>query len=78
MNVTVLEPGNRVQLPAEWTEALGMRQRVLLDWNEQGILIRPCPPTTWDEIFATRLSIGTASPDNRDDADEVTGDDFLF
>lgn len=75
MTVTLLEHGNRIQLPAEWTEALGIRERVRLDRSEQGIMIRPCPPTTWEEIFATRLSVGTV---RNDEIQKVTGDDFLF
>jgi predicted DNA-binding antitoxin AbrB/MazE fold protein len=33
---------------------------------------------TWDDIFATKLVIGSAPPDRNDDDVEVTGDDFLF
>ena len=77
MTVIPLEPGNRIQLPPEWTEALGMRQLVLLERTAQGILIRP-HPSTWDDIFATKLTIGSARPDTATDDLEVTGDDFLF
>jgi hypothetical protein len=76
--LTPVEPGNRIQLPAEWADALGLHTRVLLDRTSDGILVRPCPPTTWQEIFATKLIIGSAPPDANDEAVEVTGDDFLF
>jgi hypothetical protein len=73
-----LEPGNRIQLPADWAEGLGLRGRVTLERTADGILVRPCPPVTWQEIFATRLTIGSAPPDADEGDVEVTGDDFLF
>ena len=76
--IAPVEPGNRIQLPAEWADALGLGKRVLLDRTSEGILIRPCPPATWDEIFATKLTIGSAPPAEQDDTPEVTGDDLLF
>jgi hypothetical protein len=75
---TPLEPGNRVQLPADWAEALGLDRLVILDRTAQGILVRPHPATTWDEIFATKLTIGSAPADANQDSLEVTGDDLLF
>ena len=78
MTVIPLEPGNRVQLPAEWTEALGIHERVVLDRTDQGILVRRCPPASWEEVFGTKLRIGAAPPANNKDAEEVSGDDFLF
>jgi hypothetical protein len=33
---------------------------------------------TWEEIFATKLIVGSAVPDQNEDDDEETGDDFLF
>jgi hypothetical protein len=75
---TLLEPGNRIQLPAEWAHALGLRGRVALERTSDGILIRPCPRATWEEIFATKLVIGSAPPDQDEDDVELTGDDFLF
>ena len=76
--ITPLEPGHRVQLPADWAEALGLRDRVTLERTHEGILIRPCPPPTWDEIFATKLVIGSAPSDLNADDLELTGDDLLF
>ena len=75
--LTPVEPGNRIQLPAEWAEALGLHKLVILERTSEGILVRPCPPTTWKEIFATKLTIGSTPPDEHD-AVEVTGDDFVF
>jgi hypothetical protein len=78
MNLTLIESGNRIQLPVSWTEALGLHGVVALERTSEGILIRPCPSTTWDEFFATKLTIGTA-PANEDEENlEVTGDDLLF
>jgi hypothetical protein len=77
-HITPVEPGNRIQLPAEWTESLGVHQRVVLDRTKEGILVRPCPPTTWDDIFAKKLIIASAAPEDKKEAAEMTGDDFLF
>ena len=77
-HLTPVEPCNRIQLPAEWARALGLRGQVALERTADGILVRPCPRVTWDEIFATRLVIGSAPPDANEDDLELTGDDFLF
>ncbi len=78
MTLTPIDPGNRIQLPADWTRALGLRGVVALERTEQGILVRPCPRTTWDDIFATKLIIGSARAEPPEDAVEATGDEFLF
>ena len=75
---TPLEPGNRIQIPAECAEALGLRGQVALERTSDGILVRPCPRLTWDDISATKLIIGSAPPDQDENDVEVTGDDFLF
>jgi hypothetical protein len=59
---TTLEPGNRVRLPAEWVEALGLRQAVRLERTTEGILIRPCPRLTWDDVFTSPLQINFRAP----------------
>jgi hypothetical protein len=73
MTVTI-ESGNRIQLPAEWVEALGLKGAVCLDRTEAGILVRAVPLYSWDEIFANKLQMGKAT------AEEVerTGDDLLY
>ena len=76
--LTPVEPGNRIRLPADWADALGLRERVVLVRTDEGILIRPCPPATWQEIFATKLAIGSAPPDTNQEDVKVTGDDLLF
>jgi hypothetical protein len=73
-----MEPGNRIQLPADWVAALGLRDFVTLERTDAGILIRACPRLTWDEVFATKLPIGSAPPDERSDDLELTGDDYVF
>ena len=78
MNLTAIESGNRIQLPAEWTEALGLHGLVALERTSDGILVRPFPRTTWEEISATKLIIGSAPPDQNDEDVELTGDDFLY
>ncbi len=76
--IIAVEPGNRIQLPSDWADALGLRGRVVLDKTAEGILVRPCASAGWDEFFATKLSVGSAPPDENEDAPEVNGDDILF
>lgn len=77
-HIVRLEPGCRVQFPADWASALGLRGSVSLERTRDGILVCPGPPLTWDKIFATKLAVGSASPDPNADMPEVTGDDLLF
>jgi antitoxin component of MazEF toxin-antitoxin module len=74
----VIEPGNRIQLPADWAEELGLRGRVTLERTDNGILVRPSPRYTWDEVFATRLSVRPGDPAAAPRIEELTGDDLLF
>jgi bifunctional DNA-binding transcriptional regulator/antitoxin component of YhaV-PrlF toxin-antitoxin module len=74
--ITHIEAGNRIQIPAEWVQALGLRDRVVLDRTPEGILIRPQPAVTWDDIFAEKLVIGSNT--EASDEIEVFKDDLLF
>jgi hypothetical protein len=76
--ITPIEPGNRIQLPASWVAAVGINGLVTLEWKDDGILVRPCTRLTWDDISATKLQIGSAPHDENPGDVEVTGDDFLF
>jgi len=76
--LTPIEAGNRIQLPADWAAALGLHAVVCLERTAEGILVRPCRPVTWKEIFASKLMIGSAPSDQDESTVEVTGDDFLF
>ena len=73
-----LEPGNRIQLPADWAEALGLRGLVTLERTDGGILVRRGPRFTWDDIFATRLSVRPGNPATAPEVTEISGDDLLF
>jgi hypothetical protein len=75
--VTALEPGNRIQLPADWTQALGFSNSVSLERTDEGILVRP-NRATWDEIFATKLSVRPGDRTTEPDVTELSGDDLLF
>ena len=75
MRITTLETGHKIQLPVEWVIEFGLEQIAVLEKTADGILIRPCPATTWDAIFAEKLKIGQ-QPDF--DLSEVNGDDLLF
>lgn len=76
-HIANLEPGNRIQLPAEWAKALGIRGAVRLERTSDAILIRPAK-ATWDDIFATKLSVRPGDPTAEADVTELSGDDFLF
>ena len=76
--VTALEPGNRVELPADWTEGLGLSGLVTLERTDEGILIGPCPRFTWDDIFATRLTVRPGNSAIPPDVSEISGDDLLY
>jgi hypothetical protein len=73
-----LEPGHRIQLPAAWAEAFGLHGLVALERTDNGILIRPCLRFTWDDIFATRLSVRPGDAATAPEVTEVSGDDLLF
>ena len=75
---TVVEPGFRIQLPPEWAEGLGLKGQVVLTRTAEGILVRPGPQATWDEIFATDLAVRPGDPSVPPEITEVTGDDLLF
>ena len=74
--IAPIEPGNRIRLPADWAEGLGLQGQVLLDRAPDGILVRPCPPVTWDDVFATKLPIspGAAEMPELD----VSTDDYML
>jgi len=76
-HTTPLEPGNRVQLPADWADALGLHGQVTLERTSKGILIRSGQRLSWDDIFATKLVIGRVPAEKDDEDFEVTGDDLL-
>jgi len=75
---TAIEPGNRIRLPAEWTEAFGLQDQVVLVKTDQGILVCPHPRMSWDDIFASRLSVRPGDPATAPEVTEVSGDDLVF
>jgi len=75
MRVTPVEIGHKIQLPVEWVVEFGLEQLAVLEKTAEGILIRPCPATKWDAIFAEKLKIGQQP---YFDLSEVSGDDLLF
>jgi hypothetical protein len=76
MRITPIEAGHRVQLPAEWATELGLEKIATLEKTTGGILVRACPPATWDEIFVDKLAMGP--PPSVLDLSEVSGDDLLL
>jgi hypothetical protein len=77
IKVTSLEPGNRIELPADWTAGLGKSGLVTLERTDKGILIGPCPRFSWDDIFATKISVRQGNPAIPADVSEFSGDDLL-
>jgi bifunctional DNA-binding transcriptional regulator/antitoxin component of YhaV-PrlF toxin-antitoxin module len=74
--ITPVEAGHKIQLPAEWAAELGLENVAILEKTETGILVRPCSPATWDEIFADKLPMGQQPLAL--DLSEVSGDDLLL
>lgn len=58
---TSIDPGCRIQLPLEWAEALGLKDQVALVMTAEGISVHTATSVTWDDIFASRLSIRRAT-----------------
>lgn len=54
---------------------LGLESGVVLERTHDGILIRPYPVQTWDEIYAEKLKIGNTSAL---DLSEVSGDGLIL
>jgi len=76
MKITLIEPGHKIQLPAEWAAEIGLEHIAALEKTAEGILVRPCRTATWDEIFADKLPMGQ-QPSVLDLSD-VSGDDLLL
>lgn len=76
MRIAPVEAGHKIQLPAEWAAEFGLENIVALQKTAAGILVRPCPSATWDEIFADKLPMGQQL--SALDLSEVSGDDFLL
>lgn len=76
MRITPVEAGHKIQLPAEWAVEFGLDRIAALEKTAEGILVRPCPNATWDEIFADKLPMGQQP--SALDLSEVSGDDLLL
>lgn len=77
IQIAALEPGNRIQLPADWTQALGFGGSVSLERIPEGIVIRPTR-ATWDDVFSSKLSVRPGDASTEPDLAELSGDDLLF
>ena len=75
MKTLRLETDYKIELPPDWVAELGLESGIVLERTHNGILIRPYPTQTWDEIYAEKLKIGSASVL---DLSEVSGDDLVF
>lgn len=76
MRITPVEAGHKIQLPAEWAAEFGLKNIAALEKTAAGILVRPCPSATWDEVFAEKLPMGQQL--SALDLSEVSGDDLLL
>ncbi len=70
-----LEADYKIELPPDWVVELGLESGIVLERTHDGILIRPYPVQTWDEIYAEKLKIGNTSAL---DLSEVSGDDLIL
>jgi hypothetical protein len=81
-NMTVpYETDDRVRIPREWAEELGFEREVQLERTASGVLVKPAPEAeavpSWEEIFASKLEIGSGLNDEKEDL-EPSGDDYSF
>lgn len=74
--LATIEPDNRVQLPSDWAESLGLNGLAALEITNDGILVRPAPAVEWGDVFATKLPM-QSGPATAEDV-EVSGDDLLL
>lgn len=77
VQITALEPGNRIQLPADWMQMLGFSDEVSLERTPDGILVRPAK-STWDDVFATKLQVRPGNTSTQPDLSDLSGDDLVF
>ena len=75
MKTLRLEADYKIELPPDWVVELGLESGIVLERTHDGILIRPYPVQTWDEIYAEKLKIGNTSAL---DLSEVSGDDLIL
>ena len=75
MKTLRLESDYKIELPPDWVVELGLESGIVLERTHDGILIRPYPVQTWDEIYAEKLKIGHTSAL---DLSEVSGDDLIL
>jgi hypothetical protein len=75
---TAIEPGCRIRLPEDWAQSLGMQGQVVLIRTNDGILVRPHPLTTWDEVFADKLRVRPGDDSVAPEVEELSGDDTIF
>ena len=61
MKTLSLEADNKIELPPDWVAELGLESGVVLEKTDDGILIRPYPSQTGDEVYAKKLKIGGTS-----------------
>lgn len=74
--IATIDPDDRLQLPHDWVESLGLGSVASLQITTTGILVRPAKPLNWNEIFATKLPLGVGPV--VDEEIEVRDDDLLF
>ena len=75
MKTPILETEYKIRLPLDWVKELGLESGVVLEKTDDGILIRPHPAQTWDEIYAEKLKMEDPSAL---DLSEVSGDDLIL
>ena len=76
MRITSIQPDHSIRLPDEWVDEFRLHGFAVLEKAPDGILVRACSSTTWDDVFADKLPVGRH--DSEFDESELSGDHYLF
>ena len=76
MRIASIQPNHSIRLPEDWVEEFRLHGFAALEKGSDGILVRACSRTTWDDVFADKLPV---APQNVPfEVSELSGDDYLF
>jgi hypothetical protein len=79
VKIMPVKPGHVIELPADWVAELKLGKAAALERTAEGILVRPYPSPSWDDVFAGKLTIGGATnADRMTDEIDASGDDLLL
>lgn len=76
MRIASIQPDHSIRLPDDWVDEFQLSRFAALEKAPDGILVRACSRTTWDDVFADKLPVGPR--EIAFDELELSGDDYLF